>query len=74
MARNVDFTAATARRLRKGQENLVILVRAGDDGTNDLLVGEVIRTNELQVWFLAEHLMDVPLVHADRASAAAAND
>jgi len=29
---------------------------AGDDGTNDLLVGDVVRTNELQVWFLAEHL------------------
>jgi len=29
----------------------------GDDGTNDLLVSDVIRTNELQVWFLAEHLV-----------------
>src|SRR6202011_2268649 len=38
---------------------------AGDDGTNDLLVSDVIRTNELQVWFLAEHLVDVPLVKAD---------
>src|SRR5947209_19959795 len=38
---------------------------AGDDGTNDLLVSEVIRTNELQVWFLSEHLVDVPMVHAD---------
>jgi starvation-inducible DNA-binding protein len=36
----------------------------GDDGTNDLLVSDVIRTNELQVWFLAEHLVDVPLVRA----------
>src|ERR1700684_1777446 len=40
---------------------------AGDDGTNDLVVSEVIRTNELQVWFLAEHLVDVPLVKADDA-------
>ena len=37
----------------------------GDDGTNDLLVSNVIRTNELQVWFVAEHLVDAPLVHAD---------
>jgi starvation-inducible DNA-binding protein len=37
----------------------------GDDGTNDLLVSDVIRTNELQVWFVAEHLVDAPLVHAD---------
>jgi len=27
----------------------------GDDGTNDLLVSDVIRTNEMQVWFVAEH-------------------
>lgn len=44
---------------------------AGDDGTNDLLVSDVIRTNELQVWFLAEHLVAVPLVRADQAKAAA---
>jgi starvation-inducible DNA-binding protein len=36
-----------------------------DDGTNDLLVSSVLRTNELQVWFLAEHLVDVPVVRAD---------
>jgi len=36
----------------------------GDDGTNDLIVSDIIRRNELQVWFLAEHLVDVPLVHA----------
>jgi starvation-inducible DNA-binding protein len=35
----------------------------GDDGTNDLTVSEIIRTNELQAWFLAEHLVDTPLVH-----------
>jgi starvation-inducible DNA-binding protein len=37
----------------------------GDDGTNDLLVSDVIRTNELQVWFVGEHVVDVPLVRAD---------
>jgi len=36
----------------------------GDDGSNDLLVSAVLRTNELQVWFLSEHLVDVPLVKA----------
>jgi len=41
---------------------------AGDDGTNDLVVSDVIRTNELQVWFLAEHLVDVPLVRADEVA------
>jgi starvation-inducible DNA-binding protein len=32
----------------------------GDDGTNDLLVSDIVRTNELQVWFLAEHLAEAP--------------
>jgi starvation-inducible DNA-binding protein len=45
---------------------------AGDDGTNDLLVSDVIRSNELQVWFLAEHLVDVPVVRADKAKTASA--
>jgi len=36
----------------------------GDDGTNDLVVSDVLRTNELQVWFLSEHLVNVPLVRA----------
>jgi starvation-inducible DNA-binding protein len=41
----------------------------GDDGTNDLLVSEVIRTNELQVWFVAEHVVDEPLVRAGGSDA-----
>jgi starvation-inducible DNA-binding protein len=36
-----------------------------DDGTNDLLVSDVIRTNELQVWFIAEHVVDTPVVRAE---------
>lgn len=35
-----------------------------DDGTNDLLMSEVLRTNESQVWFIAEHLVDTPLVRS----------
>jgi starvation-inducible DNA-binding protein len=30
----------------------------GDDGTNNLLVSQLIRTGELQAWFLAEHLVE----------------
>lgn len=37
----------------------------GDDGTNDLVVSDVLRTNELQVWFLSEHLVEAPLVRAE---------
>jgi len=43
----------------------------GDDGTNDLLVSDVLRTNELQVWFLSEHLVDVPLIKAQSTSSGA---
>jgi starvation-inducible DNA-binding protein len=43
----------------------------GDDGTNDLLVSDVIRGNELQVWFLSEHLVAVPLTHPEQAKATA---
>jgi hypothetical protein len=32
--------------------------------TNDLLVGEVIRANEVQVRFSAEHALDVTLVRS----------
>src|SRR6266853_3733188 len=43
-----------ARTMARSEE------RRGDDGTNDLLVSDVIRTNELQVWFVAEHVVDTP--------------
>jgi len=43
----------------------------GDDGTNDLVVSDVLRTNELQAWFLSEHLVNVPLVIAEEPGAAA---
>ena len=36
----------------------------GDDGTNDLLVSDVIRKNEQQAWFLAEHVIDTPLARS----------
>jgi starvation-inducible DNA-binding protein len=43
----------------------------GDEGTNDLVVSDVLRTNELQQWFLNEHLANVPLVIAEDPGAAA---
>jgi starvation-inducible DNA-binding protein len=36
----------------------------GDDGTNDLIVSDILRTNEMQVWFVSEHLVNIPLVEA----------
>lgn len=38
---------------------------SGDDGTNDLVVSDVMRTNELQVWFVSEHLVESPLTRAE---------
>ncbi len=53
-----ELILKNARALaRKAQE-------LGDDGTNDLLVSDVVRTNEMQVWFLSEHLVEMPLVQA----------
>jgi starvation-inducible DNA-binding protein len=37
----------------------------GDEGTNDLLISDVVRTNEQHVWFIAEHLVDTPTVKVD---------
>jgi starvation-inducible DNA-binding protein len=51
--------------LKQAREYAKKAANAGDDGTNDVLVSDVVRTNELQVWFLAEHLVSVPLTDAD---------
>ena len=47
--------------------------KLGDQGTNDLVVSDVLRTNELQSWFLSEHLVNEPLVHADQEGSKAAD-
>jgi starvation-inducible DNA-binding protein len=59
-------------RLLEAHEMLLLAVRRGadraaqlgDQGTNDLLVSDVLRTNEMQVWFLSEHLVSSPLTEA----------
>lgn len=50
--------------LQEARESAKKADEAGDDGTNDLLISDVVRTNELQTWFIAEHLVDTPAVHA----------
>ena len=60
--------------LLEAHEQILVTARAlareaadmGDDGTNDLVVSDVVRTNELQVWFVSEHLVNMPLVHAGK--------
>jgi starvation-inducible DNA-binding protein len=66
----VEEVPAMLSRLLEAHETILIhahedaarAAQSGDDGTNDLLVSDVIRTGELQAWFLAEHLVDTPLV------------
>ena len=41
-----------------------LAAESGDVGTNDLIVSEVVRKNELQVWFVAEHAVPLPLTRA----------
>ncbi len=36
--------------------------KAGDQGTNDLAVSDILRPNELQSWFIGQHLVEMPLV------------
>jgi starvation-inducible DNA-binding protein len=38
---------------------------AGDDGTNDLVISDILRGNELQSWFIGQHLVEMPLTMAD---------
>ena len=66
--RGRETPQAQLRRLLAAHEILIRGVRDGaklatdhgDDGTNDLLIGGVLRTNEMQVWFLSEHLRSAP--------------
>jgi starvation-inducible DNA-binding protein len=59
-------------RLLEAHETIIKEVRSAarratelqDDGSNDLLISDVLRTNELQVWFLSEHLVSMPLIFA----------
>ena len=61
---------AMLSRLLEAHETILAAVREAieateeskDWGTNDVLMSDVLRTNEMQVWFTAEHLVDTPLV------------
>ena len=65
-----ESVAAMIHRLLDAHETIIEKVRAGIDttekvgdwGSNDLLMGDVLRRNELQVWFVASHVVDVPLI------------
>jgi starvation-inducible DNA-binding protein len=68
----VEEVPTMIARLLAAHETIITEVRTaieqtaqnGDGGTNDLLMGDVLRPNEQQVWFLAEHIVETPLVRA----------
>ena len=70
--RGREEVPAQLSRLLEAHEMLILTVRKaidltaqiGDHGSNDLLISDVLRTNEMQVWFLSEHLVGAPLVEA----------
>ncbi|MEA2611167.1 MAG: starvation-inducible DNA-binding protein, partial [Chloroflexota bacterium] len=61
---------AMIHRLLDAHETILEKVRRGIDktekssdwGSNDLLMSDVLRRHELQVWFVAEHVVGTPLV------------
>jgi starvation-inducible DNA-binding protein len=67
-----EEVAVMLGRTLRAHETIIARVRAAikateaaeDWGSNDLLMGDVLRRHELQVWFLAEHVVDLPLVGA----------
>jgi starvation-inducible DNA-binding protein len=67
-----DEVPVALSRLLDAHETIIEKVRAAldktekskDMGSNDLLMGDVLRGHEMQVWFLAEHVVEVPLVEA----------
>jgi starvation-inducible DNA-binding protein len=67
-----EEVAVMIDRTLRAHETIIEKVRAAIDkteevddmGTNDLLMGDVLRRHEMQVWFLAEHVVEVPLVKA----------
>ena len=50
--------------LKEARTMARLAANSGDDGSNDLIVSDVIRRNELQAWFVAEHVVSMPLTHA----------
>lgn len=52
--------------LRAAHEGAEEADEAGDDGTNDLLVSNIVRTHEPQVWFIAEHLAETDVMRPNK--------
>jgi starvation-inducible DNA-binding protein len=60
LSRTATAHALIIKELRDGIE---VTDENKDAGTNDLLVSDVLRVHELQLWFLTQHLVDTPIVN-----------
>lgn len=58
LARTVEAHATVIRTVREGIE---LTEKNKDYGTNDLLMSDILRMHEMQVWFVSQHLVDTPL-------------
>ncbi len=71
--KDIEEVPAVISRLLEAHQQVIDFVNEGIDqtegnkdwGTNDMLMSEVLRTNQMQVWFVGEHLVETPLVEAD---------
>lgn len=58
LARTVNAHATVISTIREGIE---LTERNKDYGTNDLLMSDLLRMHEMQVWFVSQHLVDTPI-------------
>jgi len=69
---DVEEVPTVISRLLEAHETIIVETNEAIDqteenkdwGTNDMLMSDVLRTNQMQVWFVGEHLVDTPTVRA----------
>jgi starvation-inducible DNA-binding protein len=63
LARTANAHSQIIKELR---EAIDLTEQNKDAGTNDLLVSDVLRVHELQLWFITQHLVDTPLLQSKK--------
>jgi starvation-inducible DNA-binding protein len=63
LARTANAHSQIIKELR---EAIDLTEQNKDSGTNDLLVSNVLRVHELQLWFITQHLVDTPLIQSNK--------
>jgi len=67
LARTANAHALIIKELREG---ISLTEQNKDAGTNDLLVSDVLREHEEQLWFITQHLVDTPLANSNTTDGA----